>query len=264
MELISVGRCSQKPLVDAVNIDDLLQCAQDLEDIAYSTSRRNRVHGSEGHHNSVEYFVEQLESLGDYYDVELQEFTTEATQQSVNKLSVGGEPLENEILSFSSNGTWSGVPLVPVANLGCGAADFPAEVDGAVALVQRGDCTFAEKARLATESGAVAAVVYNNADVGPAAGTLGETNDYVAICGITRADGLRLVEAYEAGAAPVSDGELWAYVDPAATSYNVVASSKSGDPDNVLFLGAHSDSVEKGPGINDNGSGSCGILTVAK
>ena len=76
-----------------------MQCAQDLEDIAYATSRRNRVHGSEGHHNSVKYFVEQLESVGDYYDIELQEFTTEATQQSVNALSVNGEALEAEILS---------------------------------------------------------------------------------------------------------------------------------------------------------------------
>lgn len=32
----------------------------------------------------------------------------------------------------------------------------------------------------------------------------------------------------------------------------------------MLFLGAHSDSVEAGPGINDNGSGSCGLLTIAK
>lgn len=241
-----------------------MQCAQDLEDIAYATSRRNRVHGSEGHHNSVKYFVEQLESVGDYYDIELQEFTTEATQQSVNALSVNGEALEAEILSFSSNGTWSDVPVVPVANVGCTAEDFPAEVNGAVALVQRGECTFAEKVQFATESGAVAALVYNNADVGPAAGTLGETNEFVAIAGITRADGLRLIEQYEAGTAVTSDGEFWAYVDPAATSYNVVASSKNGDSDNVLFLGAHSDSVEKGPGINDNGSGSCGILTVAK
>jgi Zn-dependent M28 family amino/carboxypeptidase len=31
----------------------------------------------------------------------------------------------------------------------------------------------------------------------------------------------------------------------------------------VIHLGAHSDSVAAGPGINDNGSGSIGILEVA-
>jgi len=44
---------------------------------------------------------------------------------------------------------------------------------------------------------------------------------------------------------------------------NVIATSTRGDPDNIIFLGAHSDSVEAGPGINDNGSGSAAILELA-
>lgn len=46
-------------------------------------------------------------------------------------------------------------------------------------------------------------------------------------------------------------------------SANVIATSKYGDENNVLFLGAHSDSVAAGPGINDDGSGSVGILETA-
>lgn len=46
-------------------------------------------------------------------------------------------------------------------------------------------------------------------------------------------------------------------------SYNVIAETKGGDHNNVLMLGAHTDSVEAGPGINDNGSGTIGILEVA-
>lgn len=34
---------AQKALVDAILLEDLVGCAQDLEDIAYATSRRNRV-----------------------------------------------------------------------------------------------------------------------------------------------------------------------------------------------------------------------------
>jgi Zn-dependent M28 family amino/carboxypeptidase len=45
--------------------------------------------------------------------------------------------------------------------------------------------------------------------------------------------------------------------------YNVIAETKTGDHENVLALGAHTDSVAEGPGINDNGSGSIGILEVA-
>ncbi|KAI0012479.1 Zn-dependent exopeptidase [Xylariaceae sp. FL0662B] len=250
-------------LVDSIVVGDLLGCAQDLEDIAYATSRRNRVHGTEGHLNSVEYFKEQLESVGDYYDIELQEFTTEVTIASEASFAVNGETIETGTFSFGNNGTWTGVPLVPVPNLGCVAEDHPDTLDGSVALIARGNCTFVEKITFAGEKGAVGAIIYNNAESGPAAGTLGGVNDLIPVGGISRADGLRLLEEYEAGTTLNSDGEYWQYIDN-TTSYNVVASTKEGDPDNVLFLGAHSDSVEAGPGINDNGSGSCGLLTIAK
>ena len=48
------------------------------------------------------------------------------------------------------------------------------------------------------------------------------------------------------------------------TTNNVLATSKCGDKDNQLALGAHTDSVGAGPGINDDGSGTVGILNVAK
>jgi Zn-dependent M28 family amino/carboxypeptidase len=46
-------------------------------------------------------------------------------------------------------------------------------------------------------------------------------------------------------------------------TYNVIAQT-SGRTDNVVMVGAHLDSVLAGPGINDNGSGSAGILEVAE
>ena len=39
-------------------------------------------------------------------------------------------------------------------------------------------------------------------------------------------------------------------------TYNVVAETRRGNPNNVVMVGAHLDSVFEGPGINDNGSGS--------
>jgi hypothetical protein len=48
-----------------------------------------------------------------------------------------------------------------------------------------------------------------------------------------------------------------------ATTYNVLAESVDGNPDNVIMAGAHLDSVNAGPGIQDNGSGSAAILEVA-
>ncbi|HSN75258.1 MAG TPA: M28 family metallopeptidase, partial [Anaerolineae bacterium] len=47
------------------------------------------------------------------------------------------------------------------------------------------------------------------------------------------------------------------------TQYNVIAESRDGDPNNIVMAGAHLDSVQRGPGINDNGSGSAAILETA-
>ncbi|WOX22761.1 M28 family metallopeptidase [Streptomyces solicathayae] len=47
------------------------------------------------------------------------------------------------------------------------------------------------------------------------------------------------------------------------TGYNLIADWPGGDANQVLMAGAHLDSVTSGPGINDNGSGSAGILETA-
>ncbi|MET7932472.1 M28 family metallopeptidase [Streptomyces sp. NPDC005322] len=48
-----------------------------------------------------------------------------------------------------------------------------------------------------------------------------------------------------------------------ATGYNLIADWPGGDNNDVVFSGAHLDSVSAGPGINDNGSGSAAILETA-
>ena len=47
------------------------------------------------------------------------------------------------------------------------------------------------------------------------------------------------------------------------TGFNLIADWPGGAEDQTLMLGGHMDSVEEGPGINDNGSGSAGLLAVA-
>ncbi|MFC4856240.1 M28 family metallopeptidase [Actinophytocola glycyrrhizae] len=48
-----------------------------------------------------------------------------------------------------------------------------------------------------------------------------------------------------------------------ATGYNLVADWPGGDENATVMFGGHADSVSAGPGINDNGSGSAGLLEVA-
>ena len=49
----------------------------------------------------------------------------------------------------------------------------------------------------------------------------------------------------------------------AGTTYNLIADWPGGDPNHVIMTGAHLDSVATGPGINDNGTGTAGILENA-
>ena len=49
-----------------------------------------------------------------------------------------------------------------------------------------------------------------------------------------------------------------------AQTANVLAESRTGNSNNVVMVGAHLDSVDTGPGINDNGSGVAAILETAQ
>jgi Zn-dependent M28 family amino/carboxypeptidase len=53
------------------------------------------------------------------------------------------------------------------------------------------------------------------------------------------------------------------FTEETRQAWNVFAESKQGNANNVVMAGAHLDSVQDGPGINDNGSGSATLLEVA-
>ena len=110
-----------------------------------------------------------------------------------------------------------------------------------------------------TTAGAAGVVIYNNA-AGPINGTLGNgfTLD-IPVTSVTQALGQQLA-ATPGLVMRIKTDTLRGI----ATTYNVLAETRDGDPNNVIMAGAHLDSVNAGPGINDNGSGSAAILEVAE
>ncbi|QXJ26439.1 M28 family peptidase [Actinomadura graeca] len=56
---------------------------------------------------------------------------------------------------------------------------------------------------------------------------------------------------------------LQSFTHQGATGWNVIADWPQGDPNQIVFLGSHLDSVPAGPGINDNASGSSAVLETA-
>lgn len=244
-------------LQDLIKLEDLLAGSRKLQDFA-DANNGTRVFGSLGHNLTVDYLYDTLKGL-DYYEVFKQPFV-ELFYTGSASLVIDEVDYDAGIMTYSPSGSAS-APLVLVSNVGCDAIDYPAEVEGGIALISRGTCSFAAKATNAKAAGAVAAVVYNNID-GTISGTLGApSDDYAPVVGISLEQGTALIEALESGEVVAEFGVE--SIMENRTNFNVIAESKGGDKDNVLMLGGHTDSVAAGPGINDDGSGTIGSLVVA-
>ncbi|KAI4225779.1 MAG: hypothetical protein L6R36_003665 [Xanthoria steineri] len=243
---------------------NLLAKSKILEGFAYATPERNRVFGGPGHNATVNYIYDQIAALGDYYDVEFQPFVELYTAGNAT-LKVEGVDQKAGLFTYSPSGKFT-EPLILVANNGCVAADYPATLTGNIALISRGTCEFGLKSALAGAAGAVAAVIYDNIDEPSLAGTLGAAvrpeGPLIPTAGITLANGTALKDQLSGNRTVTADINVIS-IRENRTTYNVIAQTKGGDPNNVLVLTAHTDSVDAGPGINDNGSGTVGILEVA-
>jgi carboxypeptidase Q len=261
----SVNRDSLRALI---NIDDLLTDGQTLEDFAYATPGRNRVFGSPGHNATVNWLFDELSALNDYYTVTLQPFEALFSDGNAS-LIVNGVDQGANILTYTPSGTLVNTPVIAVSNFGCNSTDYPSSLDGNIALISRGTCTFGLKSALAGSAGSAGVIIYNNVD-GPLAGTLGAVSNpagpYPPTVGIPLSTGQALLAQLNSTTNSTSlaaDLTVNSILEN-RTTYNVLAQTNSGNPDSVLALGAHSDSVSAGPGINDDGSGIIGNLAVAR
>jgi subtilisin family serine protease len=88
--------------------------------------------------------------------------------------------------------------------------DFPAASAGALALIERGTLTFAEKTANAMAAGAVGVLIYNNS-AGAFTGTLGSASNWVPVVSLSRVAGLALLAEGEPNGTLVS--RPYAYMD---------------------------------------------------
>ncbi|MFD4658185.1 M28 family metallopeptidase [Kitasatospora sp. NPDC058444] len=228
-----------------------------------------RAAGSKGHDQSAQYVYEQARRAG--LKVSKQEFVYtffEARSERLDVVSPKAESVPVIAMTYSVSGPDGGLTadlaVAPVgATTGCTAADYPSGAfTGKIALIRRGGCPFAQKQAAAASVGATGAIIYNNTE-GTLNGTLTDpTAGRIPTGGITQAAGEAL--AAQAAAGPVRVTlDIRTFMEQRKT-WNVLAETRGGDPDNTVMVGAHLDSVPEGPGINDNGSGSAGILEVAR
>jgi len=284
----SGGQASASPSAKCDNrnnntLDKLLECASTAGALEHLTALQaiadenggNRAAGLPGYDASVEYVVQTLEAAG--WNVTLDEFPYTFVGPATLSQTA---PVEAEYDTDSFTGTGYGTvagnvipvdvvltaPYEPVDS-GCEPTDFDGlDFTGTsdIALIQRGTCEFGIKARNAQDAGAEAVIIFNQGNTpersGPLVGTLfGENTEAldIPVVGASFEQGVALAQ-------PSSAASIFVPAPEERPQVNVIAELPGTNDGNVVMAGAHLDSVQAGPGINDNGSGSAALLEIAQ
>ncbi|WP_181019958.1 M20/M25/M40 family metallo-hydrolase [Nonomuraea typhae] len=152
-------------------------------------------------------------------------------------------------LRFSGSGEVNARPQA--AGAGCVGRDFRDFPAGRIAVVQRGTCTFAVKAGNAVDAGAAALIVVDQK--GPFEGSAGVPQP-IPVVGVPGEVGTEVSALKRVRLVTRTQSEQ-------RITHNVLAETRG--TGRVVMVGAHLDSTQHGPGINDNGSGSAAILELA-
>lgn len=247
-------------LLECVTVEGVRAHQQALQNIA-DAHNGIRTSGTPGYDASAAYAAQVFSNAG--FTVTTQEFQFQTfislSPSILEQVAPFAGPVANNIMSYSGSGDVTApVSTLPVIT-GCNASDFAGFPAGHIALISRGTCTFALKATNAFNAGASGVIIYNNAP-GVLNGTLGNTFTLdIPVTSVTQVVGEQL--ASTAGLVMRLKTETFRGI---ATTSNVIAETPGGDPNNVIVVGAHLDSVNSGPGLQDNGSGSAAILEVAE
>ena len=284
----SLGEKTSKQLRAAIKDNRMFKHLEALATIA-TENGGNRASGFQGYGASAQYILTELRAAGYRPTVQTFNFVTfeELSDPTLKQLTPTAKTYTQEeffTMNYSASGDTGAQAIVPVdVNLdpvpanrvntsGCEDADFAGFPAGAIALMQRGTCPFADKVVNAQEAGASGAIIFNQGNdpgrSGVVAGTLGETaQDGEAVppdvtipaVGISYAEGERLAKETSPTGQVIVDAK-----SDRRVSSNILADTRAGNPDNVTIVGSHLDSVPEGPGINDNGSGSAFNLELAR
>jgi Zn-dependent M28 family amino/carboxypeptidase len=269
---------NHKKLLECVTLDGVRGHQAELQQIA-DENGGTRASGTQGFNDSAWYIGTTLEAAG--YAVEYQPFEFSSYREydaGLEQISPNSTIYTNLVdfagMSYSGSGDATASATAVDFDLGlgngstsgCEASDFGGFPVGNIAIIQRGACNFVVKAKNAEAAGAVGVVIFNQGNTeqrkGVFGGTLGSgANVGIPVIGIGYDLGVELIASANAGTLilrTLLDSEV-AVIQTA----NVLADSPFGNPDNVVMAGGHLDSVEEGPGINDNGSGSAALLEIA-
>ncbi len=279
-----------KRYVGGVSVPEIVEHQTALQRIATLNDDTREVF-SPGYQESLEYVVQTLKDSG--YKPQVTQFnypTWSETQAPVlNQVSPApktyrpgtaeSDPATVDFITMANSPqtVLTNAPVFPVGGIvdpptggsasGCAAADYDG-VKGKIALVQRGTCAFIEKWQLAQAAGATGVIIYNEGNTPDRQAPIFVDNQpdppaTIAAVITSYTLGNELLQAYKQGKNPTVDFKVYGkFTDRFLPQ--VIAETKGGDPNNVVVVGAHLDSVPEGPGINDDGSGTATLLAQAQ
>lgn len=212
-----------------------------------------RATGTDEERAAATWIAEELEGLG--YDVEIQEFSYRA-MASYSRIDLD----ENRSLygfRFPNSGSGSATgTLVDVPGVGEEADFASVDVDGKIAVVDRGIIEFRVKAANAQAAGAVALIVVDARGDRGFAGTFGAYVSDIPVLLIRVEDGIRL-RARLGQSLTVPEAQPLT-----GASQNVIA--RRADSQCGVVVGGHYDTVPAVDGANDNASGTALTLAFAE
>lgn len=232
----------------------------------------NRAAGTRGYKASLDFVMEQAKKHSNL-DARLQRFTHNFyTTRDSSITGPDGESVRSVVLDSnvgtSAEGITAQLVAVPVDDeRGSGCYEDQWEgvnAQNKIVLIKRGLCPVAEKANLAKKHGAQAVIMYDNTPGSEITKPKLGARNYEKIVPV----GLTTLETGSAWQQRLDDGEEFSSTvmidsEPAEReSWNIIVDTKTGDANNIVMMGAHLDSVTAGAGINDDGSGSAGVLSI--
>jgi aminopeptidase Y len=135
--------------------------------------------------------------------------------------------------------------------------DFDDFQEGKIAIFKRGTCYISQKIQNAIKKKAIGAIVYNNEEAITTLLNAG-VGATIPVHLIKQSTGENLIKEPNVIINMFTNGVI-----EKIDTFNIIAETYDGDKENIVTVGAHTDSVTLGPGINDNGSGTATILEIA-
>ncbi len=262
-------KISSEALQADITTEGLMSNLAALHEIAIANGG-NRAFGLPGYAASVDFVYDRISDIPGYRAWK-QDFSALFNYVESISLKVDGERIYVHGLTYSPSTTKEGIEaeivLGPEGEAGCHAASYNGlDVAGKIVLTQRWRCptggTLAGRVVPAAKAGAVAVIVYNDLPTNVTAGSLAAPSaEHVPAGFINLADGLEIKDRLVAGEKVEAYFQQTQVLEQRVTQ-NVFVESEDGDPENVIVLGAHLDSVQAGPGINDDGSGTSLLLEL--